>query len=1201
FDEEQQAAPVSQRTLFRILGAFLIGLGLLWHRDGAAFFFGTAAAAIFLLMFLPAAWRWIGTVRSAWKEAAEKRAAKRAEAAAAKPDEPKTDGGEPGGGAIATTILLIALGLSLFADDTWAAIPDGFSAADEIKQEWEISGSDARLKAKGTVTLTGRPGDRFLLLRAPAVLTTFKGEGLRLTKSQVSNFGMAYVISIPSEVISADPDADNESDDEDDVADGDSDEAVETPPSKFTATFEYQLEALSPMQGIPELTGMASVQQVEVAYDEPDWEISSPQAVRIETLEAGEKATRARVLLSGSGKLFVKPKARDVASETKQFFVEASNLYLPAPGVIDGRHVLNVRMSQGQVTELNVKVPKGLTVSEVAGPVGAWQFDAEKGDLHLELEPAQSSTFSIRIDTQRGLDPLPVDVQLAPLTVADANGQVGLLAIGFGADAHPQKATPTTMSAVNLGDFDSKLLPENTVLHRVYRYGADSGQLDLRVTSVTPEVRVISKQVLSLGDERVVLGINFATEITRAGLFQFSFPLPEGLEVESLTGAALHHWSELSEDGQRQIIMHLNGKTIGQQVFSLTLAGNAPTDVESWNMPNVQLNEATRQTGELVVRPTTGIRLRTVSRQNVSETDPRSLGGKAQGALAFRLLQRDWALELGIEKLEPWVTGQVLHDVTLREGQTRTALLANFKVQNASIRSLLVELPITNADEIKTLRATGKVVSDLVRTAADSNVWEIQFKRRIVGNIDFRIEYERRGDRENDQETINPAKFPAARQLGYYASVRTGGRLEVASDVATPGWQPVDWNTVPQMLREAGNRNAPAVVLRGAAPQRALTITAARHSVADALKLRVTKGELKTVLSPSGDQLTSVDLTMEVIQRSSLSVGLPQGGELLSIFVNGESVNSIRKGNENAWQFYILPGIDDRTATVRFVYSLKGDQLSRMRLVSPQLNVPLENISWSVVAPQGYRLNNHGGDLELIRTKRTRKYDRRSYLNKVRGKRNQQAQQAAQLLQQANQLIQSGQQTKARWALNSVANRYALDAASNEDARVQLENLQRQQAIVGLNTRRQRLYLYNDASSAQAVEDNQQLREAAAVNPILLDNEMNFRPQQLSQLLRGNTSEDNATLGQIAGRLVQHQRGTEPAPQGIVISLPEEGSVYTFRRTVQVAEDAPLELALRFGSPRTTSAWKSAFVVILLAIFAATLVYFTRPKAATVE
>ena len=118
------------------------------------------------------------------------------------------------------------------------------------------------------------------------------------------------------------------------------------------------------------------------------------------------------------------------------------------------------------------------------------------------------------------------------------------------------------------------------------------------------------------------------------------------------------------------------------------------------------------------MQPITGIRLRTVTRQNVSEADPRSLGAQGQGALAFRLLQRDWSLQLGIEKLAPWVTGQVLHDVTLREGQTRSTLLAEFTVQNAAIRTLSVKLPTMGADEIKTVRANGETVSDFVRSTA---------------------------------------------------------------------------------------------------------------------------------------------------------------------------------------------------------------------------------------------------------------------------------------------------------------------------------------------------------------------------------------------------------------------------------------------------------------------------------------------------
>ena len=1120
---------------------------------------------------------------------------RRREAKVAAKSSPNSD---PESGTVTATIGLLAIAFTMTASTGFAVVPSGFEAADSIDQKWELTKTDGRLSGSGVVTVTGQPGDRFVLLKAPAVLTGFDGPGLRLTKKEVHGEGLSYIITIPIENDVVDQDDDPKNGESTDNADEKEPAEFDAkqPAAEYQATFDFQLEALQPLEGIPVLTGTAAVQKINFLYDEADWEVVSPTAVRIESVKSD--ATQFNVLLApGSASLALKPKARDVTAEKTQFFVEASNLYLPGPGVVDGRHRLHVRTSQGQVSELNVLVPKGLTVSAVSGPVGSWQFDADSGGLKLAVEPAQSATFDILIDTQRGLDPLPADVDLAPLRVAGAGGEVGLVAIAFGPDAQPEKLQPTTMSTVNLGDFDVALIPnKQSVLHRVYRYGADGGTLAVRVAPVDSEVRVVSKQVLSLGDERVVLGVNFSAEISRAGLFQLSFPLPEGLEVESLTGPALHHWAELSEGDERKIILHLNGKTIGAQVFALTLTGTAPTEVGDWEIPRFELNEATRQTGDLVVRPTTGIRLRTVTRQNVSETDPRAMGGKGQGALAFRLLQRDWNLVLGIEKLDPWITGQVLHDITLREGQTRSTLFAHFNVQNASIRTLQVILPITDEDEIKTLRASGNTVSDFVRTAADSNVWEVQFKRRVVGRIRFQIEYERRGDRENETEVLSPAAFPQSRQMSYHFSVRAGGRLEVEHEELSQGWQRADWSTVPQALRDSGNRNAPALTLRSVAPPNVLRIQAQRHSLADALKLRVANGSLTTVLSPTGNQLTAVDMTMEVIQRSSLSVGLPVGGELFSIFVNGESVHSIRQGSDaNAWQFYILPGIDDRTAKVRFVYSVPGDRLSGLNLSSPELNVPLENIQWNVVAPQGFELVDNDGNLELIRQSNQKNYDRSSYLSKVRGKRQVQAQQATQLLEQANQLLQAGEQTKARWALKSVANQYALDAASNEDARVQLENLQTQQAIVGLNTRRQRLYLDNKADDT-AVADNKQLRQAAADNPILQQDKLNFRPQELSQLLRGNTTEDNAVLQQIAGRLVQHQRTTEPAPQAIIISLPEEGSVYTFGRTVQVAENAPLELDLDFGSLLRIHAWRTMLVLVLLALFAAVFAYVVTQR-----
>ena len=1191
------------RSQWRWIAFCLIAVGVLLQTNGASVFFFLFAGLIGVFQFLPAAIQWFQN-RSRVSEA---------------PASETSDSialGDSSSGIVTTSLLVFFVGLSslssserLFADEeikskvsakqTDAPETSFMRTASSIVQKWNISNRNNRLTASAEISFSGRAGDQFLLLRAPAVLTQFKGPGLRLGKSELPGHGVSYIVTIPAEDKEEPVDSSKQSNDALDADDARTRENL-LDRKKFTASIEYQLEAIQPASGIPVLTGRAALSQIELTHDEKDWEVVCESAARIETLAADPKSdtaiARTKLLLGmGEATIVLRPQTRDLSTEETQFFVEGAGLYTPGPGVIDGKHRLKIRTSQGRLQSLSIVIPTGLTVSSVNGPVTSWQFDADKNRLQLQVAPTAPSDFSVMIETQRSLDTLPTAVQLSPLRVEKAGGEVGLIALAFGSEAQPENVQADSLSLVNLGDFDASMVSNSqTTLHRVYRYGAEAGSLTVQVSPVAPEVRVASKQVISFGDERVVLGVNFVAEITRTGLFQLSFPLPDGLEVESLTGESLHHWSELTENGKRQIVLHLKGKTMGVQSFSLSLAGVVPTEATEWTIPRFELNESARQVGELVIQPITGIRLRTVTRQNVSEADPRTLGAQGQGAIAFRLLQRDWSLQLGIEKLASWVTGQVLHDVTLREGQTRLTLLADFNVQNAAIRTLSVQLPNMGDDELKTVRANGETVSDFVRSAQGENVWELRFKRRIIGPVQFRIEYERRGDRSGDRESLSQFLFPDARQIGYYFAVRAGGRLEIEPGTMTQGWQVSDWGTIPQSLREAGNRTAPALSLRAMSPTTPLSLRVIRHSLADALKLRVASGNLTTVLSPTGDQLTAVDVNMEVIQRSSLSVQLPAGGELFSIFVNGESVHSVRqKGNSNTWQFYILPGIDDRTAQVRFVYSLTGDGLEKLNLISPQLNVPLENIQWNVIAPSGFQLTDNDGNLELVSQETRANWDRQSYLSSLRGKQQDQAQQANQLLQQANQLLQTGEQSKAQWAFNNVANRYALDAASNEDARVQLENIQTQQAIVGLNTRRQRLLLDNDRGGG-VVTDNEQLRQAATANPILQQEQMNYRPQEMSQLLAGNTKEEIATLQKIAGRLVQHQRTTEPAPQAILISLPEEGNVYSFRRSVQVAENAPLELQLQFHSQYKLRPWQWAILASLVLLLAAGLAVQTK-------
>ncbi|MEM0898064.1 MAG: hypothetical protein AAGJ79_14400, partial [Verrucomicrobiota bacterium] len=1149
-------AESGRRGFLQSCGVVMMAVGALLQVDGAVFFFVLVGVAVLLIHLVPA---FGDVVKMGSGGPGSDNGGSAGEA-----------GEKPGAGASGVAGCLVLLGFLLGSPSAVEGrsmappplIPAGFLAADVIEQSMLVT--EKVVEVSGRFVLSGEAGDQAILLKAPAVLQRFEGGGLmRVERTQVPGVGLCYVVHF-----------------------SEANKGVVT----LRADFSYSLKLENGAKSWPVPTGTAASNLVSAEYDKAGWEFQSAAAMLVESGVHKDKSAATLFLAPASGAVIsLRPRSRDVASEETEFFVEGANLYTPGPGVVDGRHRVRVRVAQGEVSELEIKVPAGLTASEVKGPVGAWQFDAEGGVLKLVVEPAQSKVFDIHVTTQRALGTLPAGLEVSPLQVVKAKGEVGLLALAFGPEAQPERIESETLSPVNAGDFDPALLKGlAATLHQVFRYGAEGGTVRVRVAPVAPEIRVNSQQKLSFGDERIVIAVDFTAEITRSGVFSLSMPLPEGFEIESLTGSALHHWSELRESGLRKVVIRLNGKTLGAHRFSLVMAAPTPVEIAEWSVPRFEIAEASREEGRLIVVPTTGIRLRTLERKNVSETDPRKAGGTERGSLAYRLLQGDWSLKLGIEKLDPWITGKVLHDVMLREGQTKTTLYARFEVQNASIRKMRVVLPVQSEDELKTVRASGAQVSDYVRLEGGENLWEIQFSRRIIGEVQLQIDFERRGERAGvtsepggarvEVEKVEVVGFPDARQLTYHAALRAGGRLDLAVSGYPQGWRLAEWTAVAAPLREAGTRSAPVLTLRAESPEDVIRVEIRRHSLAESLKLRVSRSNIMTVLSPLGDQITEVNLEVEVIERSSLKVGLPEGGELFSVFVNGESVNAVREGE--AVKFHILPGVDERTASVRFVYSLQGASLENLRLASPVLNVPLENIAWNLHVPAGFKLVSEDGDLELRKADRRAAVSREAYLSMSATKRKAGKEEADKLLDQAAKLALEGKQEKANWAFKNVANRSGLDAASNEDARVQLEYLQTQQAVIGLNTRRQRIYLDN-AGDNELFATNEQLEEGAKMNNIIAKNDINFRPQDVSQLLMGNTSEENAVLRRIAGRIVAHQQSAEPAAQAIALTLPDEGNVYTFTRTVQVRDNAALQLEVTIDS-RKRAAEQRFFLVILI-------------------
>ena len=216
------------------------------------------------------------------------------------------------------------------------------------------------------ITLRADAGDYFLLLRAPAVLSSFEGAGLKVSKASLDVEEAYYMIAESS--------------------------------GRFTAHSHFRSMPLpSPAQAWTVPGGPAAMRKVSLKWDQGGWEFFSEGAAQISPapgLKSSESSGATMILgAQQSGYHLCPPHAqRDIASEETKFFAEVSNLFLPGPGVVNARHHISIRPTQGRVSELILDVPTGFTVADVGnGPVGTWRFDPEKQQLRIPIEPAQST------------------------------------------------------------------------------------------------------------------------------------------------------------------------------------------------------------------------------------------------------------------------------------------------------------------------------------------------------------------------------------------------------------------------------------------------------------------------------------------------------------------------------------------------------------------------------------------------------------------------------------------------------------------------------------------------------------------------------------------------------------------------------------------------------------------------------------------
>jgi hypothetical protein len=1076
-----------------------------------------------------------------------------------------------------------------------ALLPKEPALAESVSQQIRVEGKFAM--ASATIRWQATKGQLLPLLFEPAVLTrvTYPTNGLKLVQMSVGGKRTQQLLALES--------------------------------GTFEVEFQYQVQVTKrdAESGFALPTQYGLVNQLRLTLLNLDVDVLAPQAVSVQR-EASGSNTLATLVLSPVNEAWIgwKPRSRDVKREKPVFFAEIFQLYAPAAGVIEGAQYAAIRPAQGELSELVFDVPGGATITDVIDPaksaapvdaknsktpgtsasiVSLWRFDPDSRKLRVSLNPPQSRPFALVIRSQIATGPLPFEQSVGLLSVENAAGEIGLLGIATGNEVQLDAVTAEGFSPINLEDFPGAVaqslqaqIPGLTV-RRAFRYADTKAKASIKAAPVEPDVRVETQDTLSLGEDRTVLAANLTVDITRAGIFRLSFLMPTNLDVESISGPALSHWTEAKSDAGRVITLHLKGKTEGQQQFAISLAGPGVKTSTNWIAPQLVLREAGKQRGTLLLVPEQGMRLQAGARTGVTQLDPQKSGIRQKGVLAFRILQIPWNLVLDIEQVDPWIQVTSLQHATVNEAQVKVAANLQYQIENTGLKAFRIFLP-TNAESV---RFKGEQVADFLPVSgAITNglqAWEVKLHRRVIGRYLLQVNYQTLLSAQAGEAVLRGVQAADVNLQRGFVTVQSGGRLQMRVDAPPAALQPTEWQSIPRALQQDLQATAANFAYRLVEPAFQLPLKLDRHEAAKLLPARIKSITLTSVISDDGVMLTQARLEMLPGDMRLLRFTLPKDAEFWFAFVNQNGVWPWREANQ------ILIPLEQQSRggkaiPVELFYSSRiGTPRAGaldLSLLAPKFDLPLENITWRVYLSEKWQLADWSGSLQLQKDQlvvRPTAIDVQTYLQNESSVRREKTKEAEQMLALGNTALEQGDPQQARRAFQSAFGLSQGDDAFNEDARVQLNNLKLQQALVGLNVR-QSAVAGDSAGVAGKLRDLRGRKE------------VNYTQQDAKEIIDRSSAEENAAFMRLAERLIQQQDSAVSSPGAIRASVPEQGRLLTFSRSVAVDPWADLKIGIEAKAVRAAS-WSLRLVILgatflLLAGLALAARIFRRGKEASV-
>ena len=533
---------------------------------------------------------------------------------------------------------------------------------------------------------------------------------------------------------------------------------------------------------------------------------------------------------------------------------------------------------------------------------------------------------------------------------------------------------------IDVSAIDSKSSPLGIEPFQCLQFVTTPFQIGLQAKLVPRTIKADTQAILRIGQSEADLETRINVTVGARPIYKLSLDLPKEAEIRSFTAGLNESWtSETVDDVQRVQFFFPSGVA---DDFSIILDAEltAYSGEAEWEIPKIKINDVEQQNGFIAIQVDPALSVSANGLRNCESVLIQQVEGwlnrsqRSATRIVLRTKGADYQANLRFAKIAPRVTVETVTNVRTTLFAIEETILLDFNIQQAGIRQIQFELPIT----MQNARINAKLVSETIidRVADNPDIVRVTLNLQDEVIDSFRVVIENDRELSSDRQDVPVPHVLTGDTQDRFATLQNAGRDEI-SVLPGKGFQSLNrqLKQFAQLKRKlSGGEVTMAYVAADQTKNPILQYETKQRDVFDTVAASIEFSKTTMVVDSSGAYRALQNFQVNNRSEQYLEIELPTGAQLLTVLVEGEPVKPVAwpaAGNERRLRIPLVKTqLGDLDYPVQLKYAGKLGTLSNFKEVEfpviETLNINVQLSQLHLRLPSSHRWMNFGGTMTKV-------------------------------------------------------------------------------------------------------------------------------------------------------------------------------------------------------------------------------------------